>query len=88
MIYLQRSNNMKIRHAYEGTLNGVKGVWGDTHPEDVVVEKVIMFLTADDSDHELQNKETKEKKSTVLIQDESEQDNWEEVEREKESVDG
>ena len=74
---------MIIRHAYEGTLNGVKGVWGDIHPEDVVVEKVIMFLTADDSDHELQNKETKEKRSSVIIQDESEMDNWEEVEREK-----
>ena len=42
-----------------------------------------MFLTADDSDHELQNKETKEKRSSVIIQDESEQENWEEVEREK-----
>ena len=74
---------MKIRHAYEGTLNGIKGVWGDTHPEDVVVEKVIMFLTADDSDHELQNKETKEKRSSVIIKDETEQDNWEEVERDE-----
>ena len=74
---------MIIRHAYEGTLNGVKGVWGDTHPEDVVVEKVIMFLTADDVDHELKNKETEEVRSSVIIQDESEMDNWEEVEREK-----
>ena len=74
---------MIIRHAYEGTLNGVKGMWTDIHPEGVVVEKVIMFLTADDSDHKLQNKETKEKRSSVIIQDESEQDNWEEVEREK-----
>ena len=41
------------------------------------------FLTADDSDHEIQNKETKEKRFSVIIQDESEQDNWEEVEREK-----
>lgn len=74
---------MIVKFAYEGTLNGVKGVWGDTHPEDVVVEKVITFLTADDGDHELQNKETKEKRSSVIIQDESEKDNWEEVEREK-----
>lgn len=74
---------MMIRFAYEGTLNGVKGVWGDIHPEDVIIEKVIMFLTADDSEHELQNKETKEKRSSVIIQNESEQDNWEEVEREK-----
>lgn len=74
---------MIIRFAYEGTLNGVKGVWGDIHPENVVVEKIIMFLTADDEYHELQNKETKEKRSSVIIQDESEQENWEEVEREK-----
>lgn len=74
---------MKIQYAYEGTLNGVKGVWGDAHPEDVVVEKVIMFLTADDPYHVLQNKETKEKRFSVIIQDESEMDNWEEVEREK-----
>lgn len=74
---------MKIKYAYEGTLNEVKGVWGDTHPENVVVEKEIMFLTADDSTNELQNKETKEKRSSVIIQDESEQENWEEVEREK-----
>lgn len=74
---------MIIRHAYEGTLNGIKGVWGDTHPENVVVEKVIMFLTADDVDHELKNKETEEVRSSVIIQDESEQDNWIEVEREK-----
>ena len=75
---------MKIRHAYEGTLNGVKGTWTDECPEEVVIEREFMFLTADDSDHELQNKETKEKRSSVIIQDESEQDNWEEVEREKE----
>lgn len=74
---------MIIRHAYEGTLNGVKGMWTDERPEGVIVEREIMFLTADDSDHELQNKETKEKRSSVIIQDESEQDNWEEVEREK-----
>lgn len=84
---------MIVKFAYEGTLNGVKGVWGDIHPENVIVEKTIMFLTADDGDHELQNKETKEKRSSVIIQDESEQDNWEEVEREKlpwekENVDG
>lgn len=74
---------MIIRHAYEGTLDGVKGMWTDIHPEGVVVEKVIMFLTADDNDHELKNKKTKEVRSSVIIQDESEQGNWEEVEREK-----
>ena len=79
---------MKIRHAYEGTLNGVTGVWTDECPEGVIVEREFMFLTADDIDHELQNKETKEKRSSVIIQDESEKDNWEEVEREKENVDG
>ena len=74
---------MITRFAYEGILNGVKGVWGDIHPENVVVEKTIMFLTAGDERHVLQNKKTKEKTSTVIIQDESESDNWEEVEREK-----
>ena len=74
---------MKIRHAYEGTLNGVKGIWTDECQEGVIVEREFMFLTADDFDHELQNKETKEKRSSVIIQDESEQDDWEEVEREK-----
>lgn len=74
---------MKIRHAYEGTLDGVKGVWGDVHPEYVIVEKIVMFLTADDEDHELKNKETDEIRSSVIIKDEREQDNWEEVEREK-----
>ena len=74
---------MKIRFAYEGTLNGVKGVWGDIHPEDVVVEKTIMFLTPDDSDHRLKNKETDEIVSSVIIQDESDQENWEEVERDQ-----
>lgn len=77
---------MIIRHAYEGTLDGVRGVWGDTHPENVIVEKVIMFLTADDAEHELKNKETEEIRSTVIIQDESEQDNWIEVEREEKSL--
>ena len=84
---------MKIRNAYEGTLNGVKGMWTDECPEGVIVEREFMFLTADDEAHELQNKETKEKRSSIIIQDESEQDNWEEVEREKfpwekENVDG
>lgn len=74
---------MKTRNAYEGTLNGVKGVWTDEHPEGVIVEREFMFITADDADHELQNKETKEKRSSVIIQDESEMDNWEEVERKK-----
>lgn len=74
---------MIIRHAYEGTLNGVKGVWGDTNPDGVVIEKVIIFLTADDKDHELKNKETEEVRSIVIIQDESEMDNWTEVERER-----
>ena len=73
---------MKLRHAYEGTLNGNKGVWSDECPEGVIVEREFMFLTADDG-YELQNKETKERRSSVIIQDESEMDNWEEVEREK-----
>lgn len=74
---------MKIQYAYEGTLNGIKGVWCGELPGAVIVEKTIMFLTADDANHELQNKETKERQSSVIIQDETEQDNWEEVEREK-----
>lgn len=74
---------MKIQYAYKGTLNGIKGVWCGELPGAVIVEKTIMFLTADDADHELQNKETKEKRSSVIIKEESEIDNWEEVEREK-----
>ena len=71
---------MIVRFMYKGTLNGVKGVWTDTKPEGVVVDDVVKFITADDSTNELQNKETKEKRSSVIIQDESEIDNWEEVE--------
>ena len=79
---------MELRYAYNGTLNGIKGVWTDKHPEEVVVEKVIMFITADDG-HELQNKETKERRSNVIIQNENEMNNWEEVEcLEKEIDDG
>lgn len=74
---------MRIRHAYEGTLNAVKGAWTDRCPEGVIIEREFMFLTTDDADHELQNKETKEKRYSVIIQDESEQENWEEIEREK-----
>ena len=74
---------MKLHHAYEGTLNGNKGVWSDEHPEGVIVEREFLFITADDKDHELKNKETEERKSSVIIADESEMDNWEEVEREK-----
>lgn len=84
---------MKLHHAYEGTLNEVKGVWSDEHPEGVIVEREFLFLTADDKDHELKNKETEERKSSVIIAEESEMDNWEEVEREmklweKENLDG
>ena len=68
---------------YKGTLNGVKGIWTDTQPDGVVVDDIVKFITADDSNHELQNKETKERRSSVIIKDETEQDNWEEVEREK-----
>ena len=74
---------MKIRHAYEGILDGVKAVWTDEYPEGAIVEKEFMFMTADDENHRLKNKETEEICSSVIIQDESEQDNWEEVEREK-----
>lgn len=84
---------MKIRYAYEGTLDDIKGVWTDELPDGVIVEKEVIFLTADDSEHTLQNKETKEKRSSVIIQDKSEQENWEEVEHEeptfaKENLDG
>lgn len=74
---------MIVRFMYKGTLNGVKGVWTDTQPDGVIVDDIVKFITADDSSHELQNKETKEIQSSVIIQDESEIDNWEEVEREK-----
>lgn len=69
---------------YKGTLNGVKGVWTDAKPDGVVVDDVVKFITADVAEHELQNKETKERCSSVIIQDESEIDNWEEVERKEE----
>lgn len=74
---------MKIHNAYEGTLNGIKGVWTEECPEGVVVSREFLYLTADDSDHKLQNKKTKEKVGSVIIEDESEMHNWEEVEREK-----
>ena len=74
---------MKLKYAYEGTLNGVKGVWSDECPDGVIVEREIVFITPEDLDNELQNKETKERRASVIIQDESEMDNWEEVEREK-----
>lgn len=74
---------MKLKYAYEGTLNGVKGVWSDECPDAVIVEREIVFITPEDLDNELQNKETKERRASVIIQDESEMDNWEEVEREK-----
>ena len=74
---------MKLHHAYEGTLNGITGVWTDECPEGVIVEREFMYITADDGKHILQNKETGKKASSVIIQDESEMEDWEEVEREK-----
>ena len=74
---------MIVRLMYKGTLNGVKGVWTDTQPDGVVVDDIVKFITADNSSHELQNKQTKERTSVVIIKEESEIDNWEEVEREK-----
>lgn len=71
---------MIVRFMYKGTLNGVKGVWTDTQPDGLVVNEMVKFITPDDEKNELQNKETKEKRSSVIIQDESEIDNWEEVE--------
>lgn len=74
---------MKLHHAYEGTKDGTKGVWTDELPEGVIVEREFLFIEADDANHELKNKETGEIRSTVIISDESEMDNWEEVEAEK-----
>ena len=73
---------MKIRYAYDGLLNGVRGVWTDEIPKGAEVRNII-FLTADDCDHELKNKKTKEVCSSVIIKDESEKEMWEEIEREK-----
>lgn len=73
---------MKLHHAYEGTLNEVKGVWSDEHPEGVIVEREFLFITADDKDHELKNKETEETRHSVVIESAEEQENWEEIENE------
>lgn len=74
---------MKIHHAYKGILNGIRGVWSDRLPEGVVVDKEFLFIKPDSSEYELQNKETKEKRFSVIIENESEVENWEEVKTER-----
>lgn len=74
---------MIIKHAYEGILNEIKGIWTDECPDEVIIEKELLFLTPDNSDHVLKNKETKEIKTSIIIENETETENWEEIEREK-----
>ncbi len=73
---------MEIQYAYEGTLKGIKGVWTDTKPKGLQLDKEIMFLVPSEG-YILQNKETKIKVPSIIIQDETEQNNWIEIEKEK-----
>ena len=39
---------MKERHSYQGTLNGISGIWCDHKPEEIEVTKEITFYTPDE----------------------------------------
>lgn len=79
---------MRLNKSYRGTLDGVVGIWQDPCPDGVVVEQVFLVLCAESINSTLQNKTTGEKKRLVMIQEESEMENWEEVPEETEVDNG
>lgn len=69
---------MEIITTYIGTLDGVNGIWCGFKPEGAIIteEKTVM---RSELGYILKNKETEEKKYTVIIQTPEEQNDWEEI---------
>lgn len=69
---------MKIKTTYIGTINGVFVITNGEKPADMVVieEKLVLYP---DQGKALQNKETKEITYSVVIEDPSEQLDWDEI---------
>lgn len=69
---------MKIKTTYIGTINGVFVITNGEKPADMVVieEKLVLYA---DQGKALQNKETKEITYSVVIEDPSEQLDWDEI---------
>jgi len=70
---------MEIRFTFEGTLNGVQGVWCGFKPVGVVVTKVIPILYPD-KDKKLRKKGDEELLDFVILKDGIKEEDYEEVE--------
>lgn len=77
---------MEIRTTYKGiTKDGVKGIWCGFKPEDIEVTQEIQILYPD-KDKILQDKATKETFTSVILEKESDKNNYEEIAEEKENT--
>ena len=77
---------MEIRATYRGiTKGGVKGIWCGFKPEDIKVTQKIQILYPAENKI-LQDKETKETFTSVILEKETDKNNYEEIAEEKENT--
>lgn len=75
---------MEIRATYRGiTKDGVKGIWCGFKPDDIEVTEELQILYPD-KDMILQDKATKGIFNSVILEKESDKNNYEEIAEEKE----
>ena len=77
---------MEIRTTYKGiTKDGVKGIWCGFKPNDIKVTEELQILYPD-KDMVLQDKVTKETFTSVILANESDNNNYVEIAEEKENI--
>lgn len=77
---------MEIRTTYKGiTKDGVKGIWCGFKPDDIEVTQELQILYPD-KDMVLQDKETKETFTSIILEKESDTNNYVEIAEEKENT--
>ena len=77
---------MEIRTTYKGiTKDGVKGIWCGFKPEDIEVTEEIQILYPAENKI-LQDKATKETFNSVILENESDKNNYLEIAEEKENT--
>lgn len=77
---------MEIRTTYKGiTKDGIKGIWCGFKPDDIKVTEELQILYPD-KDMVLQDKATKETFTSIILEKESDTNNYVEIAEEKENT--
>lgn len=69
---------MQIKTTYIGKLNGINGIWCDFKPEKAIIKEEYNILYPSPN-KKLQNKQTKEIFSSVLLTDDDFKENYTEI---------